>query len=107
MKDVSNRIGIDGTFWDRYSFPLKNETYKIRNLILHKLLLKLFVKTYLRVLPRSTRNFLRKIYYSLNAEKFQSPSAEDRNILTALDKEFAPYNGALAKTLNIDLSIWE
>lgn len=134
MKEISQKIGIDARFWDQYNFLLKNETYQVRNQKLHRVFVQKFWNQFTfpldkkpprtnksllsyfsfayygmirPILPKSVRSFLLKSYFVLNTKKLSPPSAEDRQVMAELDKEFLPYNDALEKLLQIDLSCWK
>ncbi len=105
MKDVSNFIGIDSTFWDPYSFVRRNKTVQFKNPLIHKFIRRGLVLNIRKARLQSPR-IIKKIYRQLNILNLSPKSEKDRMILKELDKEFQPYDVALAKTLNIDLSEW-
>ncbi len=102
MKEISRCLEIDGAFWDNYVFKKSNETYHVNVQWLHK---ARWITSWL--LPELIkRKFIKKTYYAMNTKAAEPLNMEDKQVLARLDKEFKPYNDALADLLNIDLSIW-
>ncbi len=103
MKTLSRSIGIDAAFWDDYAFKKSNEAYHVNVQWLHKAKWKTSW-----LLPELIRkNIFKKAYYSMNTKRANPLNLEDRQVMAKLDKEFRPYNDALADLLNMNLSIWE
>jgi hypothetical protein len=102
MEALSARIGISPAFWRTYSFLRKNVGQGIKSHGLHRALRRVAAL----VPPSLKRSALKKLYYSVNAEKAAAITEEDRNVLAALEERFTPENTALARLLDIDLSPW-
>lgn len=103
MKSLSKSLDIDGSFWNTYAFKKSNESYLVDIQLVHRLK---GVASWL--IPELVRkSFFKKTYYAVNIKQPNQLSTEDRHILEKLDKEFRPYNDALAGLLKMDLSIWQ
>jgi hypothetical protein len=102
MKDVSDYIGIDASFWDRYVFAAKNVTYQVRSQRLHKLKKMLGSLT-----PGVIRKGIKRIYTRSNIERKTGKSGIDAKALDLLEREFLPYNEELADLLDINITAWK
>ncbi len=103
MEQVSRCIGIDRSFWQGYAFPRRNESFRVRNQTVQRLVLRVA-----SFVPRSIRySPLRDLYRRLLTQPLLPKSGDDCEVLDALEKEFEPYNEALAELLEIDLSAWK
>ncbi len=103
MKNISSYIGIDGTFWNHYSFSVKNVSYRVKNQTIHRL-----KRRAAKFVPKVAKErVFKRAYHRLNVKKPLPKNAEDCNVLEALDIEFSPYNDELSRMLNIDLSVWK
>jgi hypothetical protein len=103
MKNLSDFVGIDMTFWDSYSFSVKNITYRVRNDLVHRL-----ARRFTKFIPERLKERLRIMLYNrLNVGAPQQKRSEDYEILAALDREFVPYNDELSDLVKIDLSVWK
>jgi Sulfotransferase domain len=105
-RTVAERLGIDSSFYDSYTFPRKNRTIRIRNQWVHNVRRGIG-----RRLPASTRKRLKAAtagaYAFVNVDR--SPvrrSSEDEQFLAELDREFEPYNKRLADVTGLDLTAW-
>jgi hypothetical protein len=103
MKNLSDFISIDMTFWDNYSFSVKNKTYRVKSYYFHRL-----TKRFAKFVPERLKESLQeKLYNRINVGAPQQKSSEVYKILAALDKEFVPYNDKLSELVKIDLSVWK
>lgn len=103
MKSIAHWLGLDPTFYDDYSFPRENETYRVKNRILHAANIRL--RGLIAKTPLYER--VRSAYRQLNTESAPAPlSAEDDAALAVLRAQFQSDNQALAEAFNLDLSRW-
>ena len=103
MTHLSNRIHINPSFYDNYSFPIYNISYSVKSTSFHRLKNKLT-----RYLPNgSYRKYTSWLYKRLNVNNngFTKP-LEDLKTIKDLDNIFYFYNKRLEEKFNIDLSIW-
>lgn len=103
---VAERLGIDPSFYDSYTFPRKNRTIRIRNQWVHRARRGIGAR-----LPATTRKRLKAAtagaYALVNVDR--SPirrTSEEEQVLAELDEEFEPYNHRLAEVTGLDLSAW-
>lgn len=104
VKKVATILGIDPYFYEDYEFAPRNQTFMVKNQILHRNARKIAKK-----MPKSSfKNFLINSYLVLFArkKKSQSISSEDLKTLQELDEYFAPLNQELAKEFDLDMSLW-
>jgi hypothetical protein len=103
MAALSARLAIDPLFWQGFAFERKNEARRIRWHGLHRAL-----KRAVTLLPPAVRlPAARRLYYRAIAGAGGGVAAADRALLAALDERFAPEQEALARLLDLDLSLWE
>lgn len=103
MKHIADWLGLDPAFYDDYAFPRENETYQVKNRMLHAANIRL------RGLVAKTPLYerVRSAYRRLNTTSAPAPLlAADEAALTALRLQFQPDNQALAEAFNLDLSRW-
>jgi hypothetical protein len=103
---VAERLGIDPSFYDTYTFPRKNRTIRIRNQWVHRVRRGIGAR-----LPATTRKRLKaataSAYALVNVDR--SPirrTSEEEEVLAELDQAFEPYNQRLAEITGLDLSPW-
>lgn len=98
---ITDIMEIDGTFYNRYEFPKKNETYYIQKHGLHRV-----IRKYLPVFPEgSTKRRLKDIYLKMATGSREKDNG-DREGLTLLNEYFLPYNEKLSTTFNLDITPW-
>jgi len=103
-KRISEYIGLDPAFYQKYHFPVMNETLYIKSKVLHRQARRLANL----IPPNSFKNFLKAMYRAMQVDKKKSSiTQEDRATLEALDSEFLPFNKRLADEFDIDISAWE
>lgn len=103
MRTLARRLGIAVEFYDRYDFPVRNETVAVRNTSLHRRVKKLN-----SAIPRfPMRKFLKDAYIRAQSNgNGKIKSAEDQQTLNELERYFVPLNQQLARDLELDLSAW-
>jgi hypothetical protein len=107
MQDVAASLEIDPGFYQTYDFPLKNLTYQVRFQVLHRVRSAVGHR-----IPRGpAKNLVHKAtkraYSAVNIERTRpSRTRDDHEVLSELDREFAPYNTRLAQEMGVDLSKW-
>ena len=103
MQTLAGRLGIAAEFYDRYDFPVRNETVTVRNTSLHRRVKKLN-----RAIPRfPMRSVLKNTYMRAQSHgNGKTKSAEDQQTLNELEQYFVPLNQRLAKDCDLDLSAW-
>lgn len=108
MRDISIRSGIDPDFYDNFNFSNQNETYAVRNITLHRKLLKMRRKLPMFLKHEGSMRTLRNMYRKINTSKLdQTLSSDDILCLVELDRYFVSYNKRLAHITGLDLSAWE
>jgi hypothetical protein len=103
---VAERLGIDPSFYDSYTFRRKNRTIRIRNQRVHQARRRIGAR-----LPTTARKRLKaasaRAYTLVNVDR--SPTrrtSEEEQVLAELDQEFEPYDQRLAEVTGLDLSAW-
>ena len=102
MDDVCAFLGLDAGFYRAYDFSPSNEAYAPR----HAALQALSVRLRGRLADGPLRRSLRAVYRAVNTTRASRPDAEERRLVAALRREFAPANAALAEEFRLDLSPW-
>lgn len=104
MERLSCCLGIDATFYTKYDFTPRNETYQVTYKGLHRRARRLA-----RYFPnKGMGRFLRNMYLSLQDHRRSvAKSREDCEVLASLAREFEPCNKSLAAAFNLDLSLWD
>jgi hypothetical protein len=105
MRRLALEVGLDPSFYDAYSFPVRNETVRVRRQALHR-----GARKFEGLIPAgAVRGMLKSLYLKLQTDGGGRPqrSAEDEAALAALEREFRPYNQRLAEELGLDLSLWD
>jgi hypothetical protein len=103
---VAARLGLDPGFYDTYAFSRKNTTYRIRHPWLH-----LARRAVGRRLSPGTRRRFKAVtagaYARINVEPARFGQAGDEpDVLSELDRAFAPYDERLEELTGLDLSAW-
>ena len=104
MKDFAARLGLDPSFYDSYSFPVRNETVRIKSRRLHRR-----ARMFEGVLPGgAVRDFVRGLYLRAQSGGSGAPrkTEEDLRALEELEREFQPFSRRLASELGVDISAW-
>lgn len=99
MRELSDFLGIDASYWNNFEFRRENVTFSAGNKLLHRLALDINnrAEPYLRRMPR-LKNGLSALYKRLNqAGEGYSPMADD--IRRGLQDYYASSNGALSELL--------
>lgn len=103
MTRLAERLGIDPTFYQHYSFQRQNDTFFVRNQLLHR-----EARSFSRLIPRnSLKRLLKNIYLSVQKARKTAATLEDQAALLLLDNHFRPFNQQLAANLKISLADWE
>src|SRR3990172_8709449 len=102
MRNLSKRIGIDPGFYEDYDFIPHNETFYIKNQVLHRQIRKIAKSITQSVL----KGLMKKIYLRIQADKPEL-TLEDSMTLSGLECEFRPFNQRLAQELGIDITLWD
>lgn len=89
MNELANRLDIDESFYENYSFPLENYSYKLRSYRLHQL--NVFIRGLLPISQRSSVwRKLRSVYRTLNTRPDDKKmSKEDQDAFNALNEQWA------------------
>lgn len=105
-RTVAERLGIDPSFYDTYTFRRKNRTIRIRNQWVHRARRGIGAR-----LPATTRKRIKaataSAYALVNVDR--SPvrrTSKEEQVLAELDQAFEPYNQRLAEVTGLDLSSW-
>ena len=102
MRNLSKRIGIDPGFYEDYDFIPYNETFYIKNQVLHR-----WIREIAKLIPQSVfKGLMKKIYLGIQADKPEL-TLEDSMTLSGLECEFRPFNQRLAQELGIDITVWD
>jgi hypothetical protein len=102
MRRLSNRIGIEAEFWERYDFKRINASYRVRSPGVHRLVRRLAAAA-----PALVRNDLLKGLYGLvNKRRPEGLAPEDAAVIAELDEQFRPCNDELSEIAGLDLSCW-
>lgn len=102
MKALAERLGLAPGFYDDYGFPKENESFAVRNHLLHKLM-----RGTKDAFPAPLRKLLKSAYMTLNTEKSTAPlSTDDLQALEMLDREFAEWDAQLGALIGRDGPIW-
>jgi hypothetical protein len=104
MERLAYCLGIDATFYTKYDFTPRNETYQVTYKGLHRQARRLA-----RYFPNEgVGRFVRNVYWGMQAHRRSAAkSPEDCEVLTRLAREFEPCNKRLAEAFNLDLSWWD
>ena len=104
MERLSNCIGIDASFYTKYDFTPRNETYQVTFQGLHRK-----ARRFARYFPHDgVGRLLRNVYLGLQDNRRKAAkSQEDCEVLARLAREFEPFNKCLAEAFNLDLSLWD
>ena len=103
MKGISADLGIDPTFYQRYHFPIENETYRARSTALQSL--NIAVRKRLSKGP--AYHLLRRMYRRFNTAKGQVGTPdEDLRLIDQLREDYTESNRALAEQFTLDLRCW-
>lgn len=102
MRRVAQRMGINPTFYDTYSFPVENATYVARNARLQKL--NIWLRS--RLPQGALYRLLRSAYRAVNT---RSLAEVDRELRTErlLSRRYAPMLEELERCFGLDLSTWK
>ncbi|MEM9197494.1 MAG: sulfotransferase domain-containing protein [Pseudomonadota bacterium] len=102
LRDLAGTLGIDTGFFETYGFPRENESFKVRNRVLHKTSRKLR-----KFIPSSLRKALAPVYGSLNTERLSSGrSEEDLACLAQLKADFRDHNADLGRLMAWPQTPW-
>lgn len=105
IKNVAQRIGLDAQFYNDYQFDAKNQSFFVKNYLIHKT-----AQQIASLIPTGgIKKTIKQTYLSLmKADKPVSTglSEEDKQTLAKLDEYFRPFNQRLAETFNLDLTPW-
>jgi hypothetical protein len=106
MKSVAREFDIEPSFYDSYSFPRKNTTFRIRRPWVHR-----FRREVGTHLPASMRKRIKastaSTYARINVEPARrSRTSTDAETLRALEESFEPFNQRLAELTGLDLTAW-
>jgi hypothetical protein len=103
VQKVANKLEINPDVYDDYDFAARNQTFTVKNQVLHRNARKIAKK-----MPKSSvKNLLINTYLKVFAKKKkQEISAEDLKTIAELDQYFAPMNQALAQEFNLNISLW-
>ena len=102
MRRLAGDIGIDPGFYDRYAFPLENESYEVRSMALQRL--NVAVR---RALPRGRLyRAIRSVYRRLNTRRASHDPAA-ATLAAGLAARFDADNRRLAERFGLDLSSWK
>jgi len=105
IKTVAQSIGLDSEFYNDYQFDAKNQSFFVKNYLIHKT-----AQQIASLIPTGgIKKTIKKTYLSLmKAEKPASTgiSEADKQTLATLDDYFRPFNQRLAETFNLDLTPW-
>lgn len=103
MKKISEVVGIDSTFYDKYTFSHYNETYEIKNKFLHSKIF--YLSKFLQNIPFKDK--LKNTYLYFQGKKSKGKTMEDEKCLSELASYFITYNQDLSNQFNLDISYWE
>ena len=99
---VAKKLAINPDFYDNYDFAPSNQSFTIKNQILHRNARKIAKK-----LPK---NLLKKLlintYLQVFTKEKEKIAADDLKTIAELDQYFAPLNQQLAEEFNLDISLW-
>lgn len=104
MEGIARHVGLDPDFYEDMDFLKHNETRSMSMQVLHRLALSIR-----HLLPRTIvkSDGIRAAYFGLQEWLGRRKTPEDYSTpLRALNSYFVPYNEALSKTFDLDLSIW-
>lgn len=106
MKSVAREFHVEPSFYDSYSFPRKNTTFRIRRPWIHR-----FRREVGTHLPASMRKRIKastaSAYSRINVERARtSRTSADAETLLALEESFEPYNERLTALTGLDLTAW-
>lgn len=102
MEAVSLYLGIDSSFYLHYDFTVKNESYKIRNQLIHRW--KRGITPYIR--NERIRSTLAAFYRKANLSGTPSLTNSERSELDKLASHFTASNSQLEREFGVDLSHW-
>ena len=103
MRRLCDWIGLNPVFYDDFTFERSNETYGVRSRRLQRLNIAL------RGLVRPSGPLyraMRRIYRRINTTPAEKATPEERMVMQALRREFAPANERLARSFGLDLREW-
>lgn len=102
MQEIALNLGINPAYYETYSFPMENETYRVRAFWLQAINVKLR-----DLLPKGPIYHLaRKTYRRINTKK-GNVTHEERTQRAELRTEFKEQNTQLLEEFDLDLSSWE
>jgi Sulfotransferase domain len=104
MQNLAELLRIDPGFYDKYDFPVKNETFTVKNPVLHRGARKLN-----RAIPRGRlKSLMQGVYLKAQSRgNGNGRSSEDQQSLLELEHDFEPFNRRLTNELGLNLSAWE
>ncbi|MBU1611361.1 MAG: sulfotransferase [Proteobacteria bacterium] len=97
LQSICAKLGIDGSFYDTYTFTVENKSVEYKSLTLQRVAVTLnnWLERFFRQRPQLKR-FLRSAYYRLNG---QSKQAMDHQARLRLQEYYEPYNAKLKEVL--------
>ena len=102
MKKVSTLLRIDAGFYDDYAFSRSNESYRVRNELLHRAVLGAR-----RLMPAGgLRRRLRDTYFRIFTGNRPAADRDDQAVLAELDELYASDNQQLHEEFGVDTSYW-
>jgi len=104
MKELSQSIGIEPDVYQNYNFQPENESFSIKNHLLHR-----YATRVEQMIPQGKfKEFSKRLYLDLQTDTRRVQiTPEDRAALLVLDDYFMPFNQQLACDFNIDISTWK
>ncbi|MBI3247448.1 MAG: sulfotransferase domain-containing protein [Deltaproteobacteria bacterium] len=103
LRNLSEMIGIDPSFYETYNFERRNESTGIRSVPVHRM-----VKRVSGFFPEGKLRHMGKRFYLkiMSTRSALQKDEREREILAELDDEFQPFNQRLAEILGVDLAAW-
>jgi len=104
MRELSQRIDIDPDVYQNYGFHPTNESFNVKNHLLHR-----YARKVEQMIPQGKfKEFSKRLYLNLQTDTRRVQiTSEDRAALLALDDYFMPFNQQLACDFNVDISVWK